>query len=183
MQATARVRHIMPEPFKHPKSGVYYYRKTVPESLRGALGRREIRRSLGTKDLREAKLRYPEVAADVDAILTRAAGGATRLTNRQIVALAGEWYRRELTKHEDDPGRVTEDPAGAEETQWAPLPHRRCVHRVLHGVGTPAQARRPMAANRVRLGDGHTWREMMTGEMSLLAIWFLRNFPILQSIG
>jgi hypothetical protein len=24
---------------------------------------------------------------------------------------------------------------------------------------------------------------MMTGEMSLLAIWFLRNFPILQSIG
>ena len=52
----------MPEPFKHPKSGVYYYRRVVPAPLRPVLGRTEFRISLGTKSLREAKLKYPEQA-------------------------------------------------------------------------------------------------------------------------
>ncbi len=98
---------LMPQPFKHPKSSVYYYRKVIPAALRQALGNKhEFRVSLGTKDLREAKRRYPEAAAKVDAILTQAAGGPVRLTHQQTVALAGVWYRRELEARQTEP----EDP-------------------------------------------------------------------------
>src|SRR6266446_5345140 len=98
----------MPKPFIHPKSGVYYYRKVVPAPLRAVIGRGEYRISLGTKDLAEAKRRYPAKAAEVDAMLAQAAGGPVVLTPQQIVALAGLWYRRELEDNEASPG----DPEG-----------------------------------------------------------------------
>jgi len=86
----------MPEPFTHPKTGVYCYRKVVPAPLRAVIGRGEYRISLGTKDLAEAKRRYPAVASRLDAELAQAAGGPVVLTPQQIVALAGLWYRRPL---------------------------------------------------------------------------------------
>lgn len=43
---------IMPQPFKHPKTHVYYFRKVVPPLLRSALGKGETRISLRTKDIR-----------------------------------------------------------------------------------------------------------------------------------
>src|SRR5260221_10973401 len=90
----------MPEPFTHPKTGVYCYRKVVPAPLRAVIGRGEYRISLGTKDLAEAKRRYPAVASRLDAELAQAAGGPVVLTPQQIVALAGLWYRRgRLKKH------------------------------------------------------------------------------------
>jgi integrase len=94
----------MPKPFKHPKSGVYYYRRVVPAPLRSIIGRGEYRISLGTKDLAEAKRQYPTKAAEVDAMLAQAAGGPVVLTQQQIVALAGLWYRRELEEQEVSPG-------------------------------------------------------------------------------
>jgi integrase len=94
----------MAQPFKHPKSGVYYYRRVVPGHLRQALGKTEFRISLGTKDLREAKRLYPEKAAEVEARFARAAGGPVVLTHQQIIALAGRWYRQMLDKYEANPG-------------------------------------------------------------------------------
>jgi len=102
------VAQLMAQPFKHPKTGGYYYRRVVPAHLREALGRTEFRISLKTKDLREAKRRYPEKAAEVDAALARAGGGPVNLTNREVYALAGVWYRRMVDKHEAEPG----DPLG-----------------------------------------------------------------------
>ena len=107
------VAQYMPQPFKHPKTQVYYYRRVVPHHLRDALGRTEFRISLRTKDLREAKLRYPETAAEVEAKLAQAAGGPAHLTHRQIVALAGRWYRRKLDEYDANPA----DPLGWE--VWA----------------------------------------------------------------
>ena len=81
---------LMPQPFKHPKSSVYYYRKVIPAALRRALGNKhEFRASLGTKDLREAKRKYPEAAAKIDAILVQAAGGPVRLTQPPLTSRAG----------------------------------------------------------------------------------------------
>lgn len=94
----------MPQPFKHPKSGVYYYRKVVPEALRAALGKTEFRISLGTKDIREAKRLYPATAAEVDAKLSQATGGPVSLTIKQIAALAGRWYRESIARHDENPG-------------------------------------------------------------------------------
>jgi uncharacterized protein DUF6538 len=46
---------------------VYYYRKVVPETMRQLVGLVEVRRTLGTKDPRQAALRFTEVAAHVAA--------------------------------------------------------------------------------------------------------------------
>src|SRR5438067_9668729 len=94
----------MPQPWKHSKTHVYYYRKVVPPHLREALGRTEFRISLGTKDLREAKRRYVEKVAEVDAIIAQASGGPVTLTHKQIIALAGRWYIQKVQEHEDNPG-------------------------------------------------------------------------------
>lgn len=51
----------MPLPYKHPKTGVYWLRQTVPERLRSLVGQRELKRSLKTKDSEEAKRRTPSV--------------------------------------------------------------------------------------------------------------------------
>jgi len=105
------VVQYMPQPLKHPKTHVYYYRKVVPQRLRSKLGRTEFRISLGTKDLRDAKRRYPEKAAEVEAKLAQAGGDPVYLTHKQIVALTGAWYRRMLEKYDDEPG----DPTGWDE--------------------------------------------------------------------
>jgi hypothetical protein len=57
----------MNRPWKHPKTGVYYYRKVVPEAMRQLVGLVEVRKTLGTKDPRQAALRFTEVAAQVSA--------------------------------------------------------------------------------------------------------------------
>jgi hypothetical protein len=45
----------MSRPWKHPKTGVYWLRKRIPDDLRPILGKREEKRSLGTKDPAEAR--------------------------------------------------------------------------------------------------------------------------------
>jgi integrase len=108
------MRQLMPQPWKHPKTGVYYFRKVVPERLRPRVGKWEIKVSLNTKSLREAKLRYPDKAAQANLILQRAESGAIKLTHKQILALAGEWYKRQLTAREDEPGNPTDLEIAAE---------------------------------------------------------------------
>jgi integrase len=101
--------------WKHPKSGIFYFRQAVPEEQRPAVGKREIKFSLGTTDPKEAKLRYPDALAQANEILQRATGGQRHLSHKEILALAGEWYRRELKRREDEPGRAEDFQAGA----WA----------------------------------------------------------------
>ena len=49
----------MTTPWTHPKTGVYWYRKVVPDRARHLFGgKREVRRSLRTKDRAEARVRY-----------------------------------------------------------------------------------------------------------------------------
>ena len=43
-----------PNLYLHDKTGVYYFRKVIPEDVRTTLGVNAIKRSLGTKDYREA---------------------------------------------------------------------------------------------------------------------------------
>ena len=38
----------MARPWKHPKTGIFWLRKCVPDDLRSLLGKREEKRSLGT---------------------------------------------------------------------------------------------------------------------------------------
>lgn len=67
---------IMARPWKHPKTGVYYFRRSIPEDLRpSARGgqaepRQEYKRSLHTKDPRNAKRLYADVVPIFDEYLS-----------------------------------------------------------------------------------------------------------------
>ena len=60
---------------RHPKTGVYWFRRGVPAELRPAIGRREVRKSLGTKDVREAKRLCGDLAAETDRLFNSARAG------------------------------------------------------------------------------------------------------------
>ncbi|MEP9373542.1 DUF6538 domain-containing protein [Mesorhizobium sp. KR1-2] len=111
----------MPRPFKHPRTGVYWYRQRVPVFLiTVAKGKRvtvtidgristpkignELTVSLDTKDVAEAKRRANEAQAEFDRIWLSFEERPVSLTLRQAVALAGEFYHVMRKALEDDPG-------------------------------------------------------------------------------
>jgi hypothetical protein len=51
----------MSRPWKHPKTGICWFRKRVPGELRALLGKTEEKQSLGTRDPSEAKFKQAEV--------------------------------------------------------------------------------------------------------------------------
>ncbi|MGO9238438.1 MAG: DUF6538 domain-containing protein [Methylocella sp.] len=56
----------MARPWKHPKTGIYWLRKRVPDDLRPILGKREEKRSLGTRDSAEAKRLHAQALAELE---------------------------------------------------------------------------------------------------------------------
>lgn len=59
----------MARPHKHPKTGVYWFRKAVPRDLQALIGKREVLRTLKTKDPAEARTLHAKVAAEIDKAL------------------------------------------------------------------------------------------------------------------
>jgi integrase len=94
----------MTRPTPHPKTGVYWLRKAVPTPLRSLVGKVELVASLQTKDPREARERAVPVLARFNAILAAARAGGIRLTQREVEALAGSWYRAAAAHWGDNPG-------------------------------------------------------------------------------
>lgn len=103
----------MTRPHKHPKTGVYWFRKAVPKDLRGVLGKTEFIQSLRTKDVAEARKAHAELAAEIEARWGSLRGGTQRLTAEQIAALAGEVYQDAIAAYGADPG----EPEGWEGSQ------------------------------------------------------------------
>ena len=56
----------MSRPFKHPKTGIYYFRRVVPLDIRPVVGKWEDKRTLGTKDPTVARKLHAVVAATVE---------------------------------------------------------------------------------------------------------------------
>ncbi|MBN9510672.1 MAG: site-specific integrase [Alphaproteobacteria bacterium] len=107
----------MVSPWRHPKTGMFWFRRAVPKALRlqvGALRGRpgkpahELKRSLRTHDVTEAKARMPGAMAWADGILEAARRGGVPLTDRQAHALAGLWYRRKLDEWEANPAAAND---------------------------------------------------------------------------
>lgn len=98
----------MSGPWPHPKTGVFWFRKGVPAKFRETLGKREIKRSLGTKNATLARTRFLEVAAEVDAQWRAIDQGPISLSHKELLALAGDFYRNKIVTHEDEPGSAFE---------------------------------------------------------------------------
>ncbi len=103
----------MASPWKHPKTGVYWFRRRVPDALRPFVGKTILQRTLDTKIPAEAKGRFLTVAAQIDREWARLAMAAEtqapppdKLSPKQIHGIAGQFYRWLVAKHENDPGRA-----------------------------------------------------------------------------
>ena len=104
-------------PTRHPRSGTYRLRLAIPSRLRETAFRlygvwRELIENLKTRNPREAKQLAPAAEARLLAKLRAAeiahSGEQTPLTDKQVAALAGIVYQRELADNGDNPG----DPEG-----------------------------------------------------------------------
>lgn len=112
---------------RHPKTGVYKFRKRVPERLRPILGRTEVTISLGTKDPHEARRLHAQVSAEIEKqwaalLATPPAPSVPRrvaLTEKQAYALAGEAYRKLVAARDDNPGRSALRPLLAAQARTA----------------------------------------------------------------
>ncbi|HLZ65490.1 MAG TPA: DUF6538 domain-containing protein, partial [Aliidongia sp.] len=76
--------------WRHPKSGMYYFRRAVPPELRGRVGKTMLKRTLGTKDVKIAKRLIPAVTVEVDAFLGQFENEA-QLTAAQVQEITNNW--------------------------------------------------------------------------------------------
>jgi hypothetical protein len=89
----------MTRPSKHPKSGIYWFRKRVPDDLRNLIAKREEHFSLGTRDPSEAKRLHALKLAEVEERWANLRVGQRPLSPGDIARLAseiGEQLRRQL---------------------------------------------------------------------------------------
>jgi integrase len=95
----------MARPAAHPITGIYWFRKRVPDALRSLIGKREEKFSLKTRDPIEAKIAHARVSAEVEQRWQRLSAGAQSLSHKQAVAIAGESYRSMIAEHGDNPSK------------------------------------------------------------------------------
>lgn len=96
----------MATPWKHPDSGIYWLRRRVPSDLVSVVGRREEKLSLRTRDPGEAKTAYLKAAAEIEGRWANLRKGYKRVSHKEAVAIAGEFYRELVGAHENDPGEA-----------------------------------------------------------------------------
>ena len=84
----------MAHPWKHPKTGIFYFRRAVPVDLRGKLGW-EIKFSLGTRDPNEAKRLFAQGFERSEKIF-EIARREYEISPKDAQALAGKWLMERL---------------------------------------------------------------------------------------
>lgn len=103
----------MARPWKHPRTGMYWLRRAVPADLRPLVGKREEKRTLGTRDPEEAKRKHLEALAELEsrwaalrtgqAITGPAADAPKSLTEVEAQELAAWMFDHWIRRHRDNP--------------------------------------------------------------------------------
>ncbi|EPW6912151.1 DUF6538 domain-containing protein [Vibrio parahaemolyticus] len=88
---------IMTSPYKHPQTGVYYFRMAVPKALVPIVGKTVFKTSLRTKNLREAKLLFGQHLEDAQnqlelAKLKLSEASNIELNVRDCAIIAERWF-------------------------------------------------------------------------------------------
>jgi hypothetical protein len=110
----------MSRPWKHPRTGVYYLRKGVPDDLRQLVGKREEKRSLETRDPAEAKRRHAEALADVEVRWANLRAGPKALTEREAHQLVLPVHDRWLQQYQENPSQQIAWNVGLADRLFAP---------------------------------------------------------------
>lgn len=122
----------MARPWKHPKTGIFWLRRAVPNDLRPLVGKREEKRTLGTRDPAEARIRNIAEMAKLDERWTALRRGQSdspapvpvlaqtvTLTERQAHERAAWLYGFWLDKCRDNPSEQTFWPTNLYDELWA----------------------------------------------------------------
>ena len=97
----------MSRPWKHPKSGVYWVRKRVPDDLLKLVGKREEKRSLQTRDPGEAKRRHVEALVEIEGRWANLRAGPKAHTEREAHQMALPIHDRWLQQPINNPSQRT----------------------------------------------------------------------------
>lgn len=170
----------MSRPTKHRKTGVYWFRKRLPADIAALTGRREVNKTLGTKDPEEAKRKYAEVLAGFErewaqlrlgnhwvngSSLSRpAAAGVDALaprliTDREAHLLAAAVHDEWLAKFQENPSEQLHWHTDLYEGMWKryPLPSTDPVSGV-EGIADPIPGTMPI--------ENVFWKSMRAGCVS-----------------
>lgn len=112
----------MARPWKHPKTGIYWLRKAVPEDLRSLVGKREEKRSLKTRDPAEAKRLHLEALAQLEAQWANLRSGPQTLSERDAHDLAASVHDHWLALHKDNPSDQVFWPVDLGDKLFPPTP-------------------------------------------------------------
>lgn len=96
---------VMAQPWKHPVSGVYYFRREVPEDIRSVIGKREWKLSLKTKELVQARPRFAHESAKCEQVFLNAReqlAGRLVLQHSDVHKLADRWSAETIAEWEVD---------------------------------------------------------------------------------
>ncbi len=89
----------MATPWKHPNSGIYYFRRAIPKELHKKMKKTEIKESLGTREPSIARRLFAIKQKECEDLFESARTGLV-ITNKKALGLAGGWLRRALSKDE-----------------------------------------------------------------------------------
>jgi hypothetical protein len=95
----------MTRPWKHPKTGVYWLRKRVPDTLQQLVGKREERRSLGTKDPVKAKMRLLQALSELEVRWSNLQQGPRALTEQEAHEFARPVHDEWIRIHQSNPSQ------------------------------------------------------------------------------
>jgi len=95
----------MSRPWKHPKTGICWLRKRVPDDLQKLVGKREEKQSLGTRDPTEAKRKHLTMLSAVEERWANLQAGPRTLTEREAHDIAQHAYDYWLKTHRDNPSQ------------------------------------------------------------------------------
>ena len=84
----------MARPWKHPKTGVYWLRKRVPDDLRAGIGKREEKLTLKTRDPAEAKRLHAAALAALEQRWANLRAPARKLENSDLHRIAATTCER-----------------------------------------------------------------------------------------
>jgi hypothetical protein len=84
----------MSRPWKHPKTGIYWLRKGVPDDLRAAVCKREEKFSLKTRDPVEAKRLHAQALIEIEQRWSNLRAPISKLDNSELHRISIMMYER-----------------------------------------------------------------------------------------
>jgi integrase len=152
--------------WRHPKSGVYYFRRAVPDDVRRVIGKTMVKKSLGTRDVAAAKRKVPPLALQTEqeflaAKARRDTPPRTELSDGKISVLADDYLRVRLA--EDDAHRIE----GSKEDDDL---YKAINRQVMEAVGRPGRWSDDEATAEIGLSDRAYQKQRETIEFVLPAL-------------